>query len=40
MTKSFKKRWRIVQDEILNKRKSRIYSEAKIKNLIKERYKN
>lgn len=39
MAKSFKKRWKIVQDEILNNKGNRIYSESKIKNLIKERYK-
>ena len=39
MTKSFKKRWKIIQDEILNKKGSRIYSESSIKKVIKNRYK-
>ena len=38
MVKSFKKRWKIVQDEILNEEWNRIYSEANIKKLIKKRY--
>jgi hypothetical protein len=39
MTKSFKKRWKIIQDEILNKKWNRIYSESSIKKVIKNRYK-
>ncbi len=39
MTKSFKKRWKIIQDEILNKKWNRIYSESNIKKVIKNRYK-
>lgn len=39
MAKSFKKRWKIVEDEILNKKGSRIYSEASIRKVIKNRYK-
>ncbi|MBR6908614.1 hypothetical protein IKN40_09395 [bacterium] len=40
MAKSFKKRWKIIQDEILNKKGSRIYSESNIRKLIQERYKH
>lgn len=39
MTKSFKKRWKIIQDEIINKNGNRIYSESNIKKVIKSRYK-
>ena len=40
MIKSFKKRWKIVQDEILDKKWDRVYSEFNIKKLIKKRYMN
>lgn len=39
MTRSFKKRWKIIQSEIIDKNWNLIYSESNIKNLIKARYK-
>jgi len=39
MTKSFKKRWKIIQSEIINKNWDLIYSESNIKKLISDRYK-
>lgn len=40
MTKSFKKRWKIIQSEIIDRNWDLIYSESSIKNLMKARYKH
>lgn len=36
--KAFKNRWKIMEDEVINKRGKRIYVEKKIKNIIWDRY--
>jgi hypothetical protein len=36
--KSFKNRWKIMEDEVINKKWKRIYVERKIKNIIWDRY--
>ena len=35
---AFKNRWKIIEDEIINKKGKRIYAERKIKNIMKDRY--
>jgi len=35
---SFKNRWQIIDDEIINKKGKRIYVEKKIKNIMRDRY--
>lgn len=40
MQKSFKKRYKIIEDEIINEKWNRIYIEKQIRKIIQNRYKN